>query len=59
MTGDEIITDLRDRIDRAVTMLEEAEQTAGERETIRLVAKANGLLVVKDWLRGYQQGGDG
>ena len=51
----EIINDLRERIDRGLkelNLLEEASrsETAG----IRILGKIEGLLLVKDWLRSYE-----
>ncbi len=58
MTGDEILSDLGERIDRASLELKKmaysASTTASESQ--RLAAKASGLDLIKDWLRSYPRG---
>ena len=54
MTAEEIIADLNERIDKGVVALTLA--AAGSSHPFdknRLYGKAEGLLVVKDWLRSY------
>ena len=55
MTSDEILADLNDRLDRAMLELRKMaySEDVNRNESIRLAAKANGLALVKDWLRSY------
>ena len=55
MTGDEILADLNDRIDRAVSALSEMREAEdiNHNENLRLFHKIDGLLTVMDWLRSY------
>ena len=52
MTDQELIADLTERIDRAVEHLE--VDAAHMYHSSVLTGKVMGLLLVKDWLRSYQ-----
>jgi len=54
VTAEEIIADLNERIDKGVIALRvEAAAQGHAFDANRLYGKAEGLLVVKDWLRSY------
>ena len=54
MTAEEIIADLNERIDKGVLALRaEVSIKSNPVDIVRVYGKAEGLLVVKDWLRGY------
>ena len=57
LTADELLADLRDRLDRAQEQLgrlknQRAAQYTGC-EQMRLIGKIEGLGIVQDWLRSY------
>jgi len=58
MTGEELLIDLEERIDRGILALHAERLAKGEYpgtvEWGRLTAKMDGMLVVKDWLRSYR-----
>jgi hypothetical protein len=59
VTADELLKDMNARIDRGVAELLamandlDATGTGSLNDSLRLRAKATGMLVVKDWLRSY------
>lgn len=59
MTSEELLEDIRYRIDCGAEVLREQSdiqlRSGDVEECRRLLAKREGLLVVKDWLRSYEQ----
>lgn len=59
MTKAELLADLDERIQTAVGELEimaaSADRLHKEHEHVRLLAKASGMSVVRDWLRSYDR----
>ena len=60
MTAEELIVDLSGRIDRGIAGMEAMAQDAARNphkyirdDSLRLASKAQGLRIVKDWLRSY------
>lgn len=52
-TAEELLFDLDERIDRAVDLLRFENRFGQVGDEMRRNGKIEGLLVVKDWLRGY------
>ena len=54
MTTEELLLDLNERIDKGVIALRAGVTTNSNAvDIVRVYGKAEGLLVVKDWLRSY------